>query len=214
MNKKQVFDLIEREKLLVIVRGVNENKLINLFKSMYNGGIRVAEITFGGEDDKVIAARLRTLISCADKEMCVGAGTVTDVCRAKLAVEAGAKFLVSPVFAAEVSDFCKQEGVLYIAGAFTPTEIKRATDGGADIVKLFPASFLGAGYLKAVLAPLSGTPVLAFGGVNLQNAAEFLRAGAIGVGVGAAIVDEKMLDVCDYSGIQTKACEFVSAIKG
>lgn len=213
MSKKSVLDIITREKLLVVARGVSDYKLINLFGSLYDGGVRVAEITFGCDDDQVIATRLHTLISAANKDMCIGAGTVTDLYRARLAFEVGAKFLVSPVFDSEVSDFCMEKGLLYIAGALTPTEIKHACDGGADIAKLFPASFFGADYLKAVLTPLKGTPVLAFGGITLQNTADFLNAGAIGVGVGSAIVDEKMLETHDYPGLAKKAGEFVKAIK-
>lgn len=213
MSKKPILDIIEREKLIVVARGVSDYKLVNLFGSLYDGGVRVAEITFGGDDDQVVATRLRTLISVASKDMCIGAGTVTDLYRARIASEAGAKFLVSPVFDAEVSDFCMKKDLLYIAGALTPTEIKRACDGGADIVKLFPASSLGSDYLKAVLAPLKGIPILAFGGITLQNAADFLRAGAIGVGVGSAIVDEDMLEMRDYPGLIEKAYDFVNAIK-
>lgn len=212
-TKEQVFNLIKSEKVLVIVRGAKTEKLIRLFDGLYRGGINVAEITFGTQPDEIIYDRLCTVISEFGDRMCLGAGTVTTAKRAELAIKAGANFLVSPVFGEDVASICKKAGVLYIAGAFTPTEIKCAYDGGADIVKLFPAGQLGAGYLKAVLAPLCGTPIMAFGGINKQNAVEFIRAGAIGVGVGADVVDEKMLESDDYLGIQIKAKEFILAVK-
>lgn len=212
IEKEKVLDYIKNEKILVIVRGVEEDSLSPLFNSLYDGGIRAAEIAFGDDTDEQTAGRIAALALEFGNKMLVGAGTVTDINRASLAVKAGAAFLVSPVFDEEVALFCKEQGVVYVAGAFTPTEIKRATCGGADIVKLFPASFAGADYLKAVLAPLKGTLVLAFGGITADNAPSFIKAGATGVGVGADVVNLDAIRRGDYDEITKRAQKFCKAV--
>ena len=214
--KDQLISAIRKEKIVAILRGVPEEKLYKLLKALYEGGIRLAEITF---DAKGITPATTTAdqIARMNREfagkMLVGAGTVLTVEQAKLAVEAGARFLISPNYDEDVIKYATQAGVVSMPGCVTPSEAVQATKWGADFVKIFPSDTLGPKYFKAICAPLSHIDFIAVGGVDDQNVADFLKAGAVGVGVGSNIVNKKMLQEEDYAGITALAKRYVEAIE-
>ena len=144
--------------------------------------------------------------------MVVGAGTVTSKELVYMAANAGAKYIISPDTDAEVIKLTRQMGLVSLPGAYTPTEAKQAYNAGADFVKLFPCVGDAPAYLKAVCAPFNHIRFLAVGGVNADNAADFLKAGAVGVGVGSCLANKKWADAGEYWRITEEAKKFIANI--
>lgn len=213
--KNELKNEVMRQKLIVIVRGVQSNRLEPLLEALYAGGVRFAEITFdarGGTSAEETAGQIRRMREVFQGRMHVGAGTVLTLAQAKAAVEAGAEFLISPNVNEDVIRYASRSGVLSMPGAMTPTEALCAFDAGADFVKLFPSDSLGVGYIKALCAPLSHIPFLAVGGVNERNVADFLKAGVVGVGVGGNIVKKDLIEQGRWEKIRDLATQYCAAI--
>ncbi len=214
--KAQTIADIRQEKLVAILRGVPDEKMPKLLEALYQGGVRLAEITFdakGVTPAEKTAAQIGAMKQAFAGKMRIGAGTVLTAEQAKLAVEAGAEFLISPNYDREVIEYAVKAGVVSMPGCITPSEAVEATKMGADFIKIFPSDTLGPKYFKAISAPLSHIPFIAVGGVDDQNVADFLKAGAVGVGVGSNIVNKKMLAADDYKGITALAQRYVDAIR-
>jgi 2-dehydro-3-deoxyphosphogluconate aldolase/(4S)-4-hydroxy-2-oxoglutarate aldolase len=171
------------------------------------GGVRAVEIT-------VTTPGAISLISelAGRPELLVGVGSVLDVETAELAIAAGARYVVSPVFDAEVLRVAQQAGVAVLPGAFTPTEILRAHESGADLVKVFPSDALGPGFIKAVLGPMPFLQLCPTGGVTPQNIGTWLAAGAKAVGLGGALVDAATVEAGDRATLTARASACVSAV--
>ena len=183
-----VLSKILKYKVISIIRDVEQDNLIPIMNALYNGGIRVVEITMSSP--KVLSSIEMVSDYFGDK-MLIGAGTVLDSESARAALLAGAKFILSPTVDLETIKITKKYGAVSIPGAFTPTEILQAYQHGADIVKVFPTS-LGAKYIKDIRGPLPQIPLLPTGGVSLENLSEFFKAGAVGAGIGSSLVDTKI----------------------
>lgn len=214
--KEQVIRSIRKEKIVAILRGVPDEKLPKLLQALCDGGIRLAEITFdakGVTPAEKTASQIRAMKQAFAGKMRVGAGTVLTARQAELAVEAGAEFLISPNYDREVIEYAAKAGVVSMPGCVTPSEAVEAAKMGADFIKIFPSDTLGPKYFKAICAPLSHIPFIAVGGVDDKNVADFLNAGAVGVGVGSNIVNKKMLAEDDYAGITALARRYVEAIE-
>jgi 2-dehydro-3-deoxyphosphogluconate aldolase/(4S)-4-hydroxy-2-oxoglutarate aldolase len=175
-----VIERIRAERVVGLLRAVPDAERVA--ESLVAGGISVLEVTMDSEGAEALIARLRTNI-----ELTVLAGTVRTRAEVERAVAAGAEACVSPVFSEVVVATCLGTGVPAIPGAMSPTEIERAAAAGVDLVKLFPARSLGPSYVREVLAPLRGIALLATGGIDEANAAEFLRAGAVAVAAGSSL---------------------------
>ncbi len=204
-------DMIERHKIIVIVRGVDGKDLIPLAEAMYAGGIRLMECTFdasGKTPDAVVAGNIEILQQHFGDRMRIGAGTVLSPQQAELVKAAGGSFVISPDTNPEVIKRTKELGLVSIPGAITPSEITAAHRAGADFVKLFPADLYGAKYIKALKAPLSHIKLLAVGNVTPEAAVDYMTAGAHGVCVGSAIVDKKRIASGDLAGITALAKQF------
>lgn len=213
--REQIIQTVEKEKIIVIVRGVEREKLIPLAEAMYEGGIRLLEITYsatGKIPDTETADRIRMLAEHFQDRMYIGAGTVLTEEQVELTARAGGKFIISPDTYPEVIKKTRALGLVSMPGALTPSEMQIAHRNGADFIKLFPISNLGAGYVKAVKAPLSHLKVLAVGGVDENNVAEYLKAGVDGFGLGSNIVDKKKIAENDWAGITALAKKFVALI--
>jgi 2-dehydro-3-deoxyphosphogluconate aldolase/(4S)-4-hydroxy-2-oxoglutarate aldolase len=143
----------------------------------------------------------------------IGVGTVIDAATARDAIAAGAQFVVSPVFDEEVVATARRYGKMVIPGAFTPTEILRAWTAGADVVKVFPATALGPGFFKDILAPLPQLRLTPTGGVDVKNAGDWIKAGAVFLGAGSALVTKDALAKNDFGSITANAKAFVEAIR-
>ena len=214
--REQIIQTVEKEKLIVIVRGVETEKLLPLAEAMYEGGIRLLEVTYsanGKVSDEETAKNIRMLADRFAGRMYVGAGTVLSEKQVELTYQAGGGFIISPDTCPAVIEKTRQLGMVSMPGALTPSEIQTAHKAGADFVKLFPVTSLGVGYVKAVKAPLSHIKLLAVGGVDENNMADYLKAGVSGFGVGSNIIDKKMLAENDWAGITALAKKYVQAVK-
>lgn len=207
-DKRQIVEAIKQNKIIAIIRGVEEDKIANLLSALYQGGVRAAEFAFEG-DGKKTAQTIKFAVDNFGDKMYIGAGTVTDSDRLELALKAGAGYVITPVCDTSFVSRCKEQGVCTIVGALTPTEIKTAADSGADFVKLFPADAFGPRYIKSVLAPLGHLNIIAFGGITKNNIDEYLSAGAVAVGIGAELVDKKAIAADDFGTITARAKSLV-----
>jgi len=214
--REQVIQTVEREKIIVIVRGVEKEKLIPLAEAMYAGGIRLLEITYsanGSVSDEATAENIRMLAEQFAGRMYIGAGTVLTEKQVELTAQAGGTFIISPDTCPEVIRKTRELGLVSMPGALTPSEMQIAHRNGADFVKLFPITSLGTSYVKAVKAPLSHLKILAVGGVNENNIAEYLKAGINGFGLGSNIIDKKKIAENDWAEITNLAKKYVSLVK-
>ena len=206
---------IEKNKIVVIVRGVAKEKLIPLVRAMYDGGIRLVECTYdasGKISDEEIASNIKMLCDYFKDKMIIGAGTVLSEKQVKLTAEAGGKFIISPDTNLEIIDFTKKCGLVSIPGALTPSEVAAAVRYGADFIKVFPVDLFGAKYIKTLKAPLSHARLLAVNGITAYNMNEYLSAGAVGVGVGSGTVNKKMIENNDFAGITKLAKEYTEKL--
>lgn len=214
--KNELINQIKEEKLIVIIRGVKEEQMLPLLHAMYDGGIRLAELTFDplNETPNTLTA---DLVRAAKKEfgdrMHIGVGTVLTERQVELAAAAGAEFAISPNVDSKIITHCRIYDMLSIPGALTPSEIVNAYNAGADMIKLFPSDTMGIPYIKAVRAPLRHIPMLAVGGVGLDNLADVLATGVWGVGIGSGVVRHDLLAKNDYAGITALAKQYTDIIK-
>lgn len=214
--KNNVTKAIENEKLIVIVRGVKKEKLIPLAEAMYEGGVRLLEITYDAKGivtDEETAENIKMLATHFEGRMYIGAGTVLKESQVQLTKNAGGTFIISPDTNTDVIKKTSELGLVSIPGALTPSEIQKAHISGADFVKLFPVTSMGVEYVKAVSAPLSHIKLLAVGGVVLDNIPDYLKAGVSGFGLGSNIIDKKALDEGDYKTITELAKQYTMAVK-
>ncbi len=214
--KSEASRLIKENGLIVIVRGAAPETLIPLADSLYEGGIRLIELTYdmsGKTSDSVTAEGIKRLNERFGGKMCVGAGTVLSKAQVELTAAAGGRFVLSPDFDPEVVRATLERGLVSIPGAITPTEAAAAYKCGADFVKLFPLNILGCEYLKMLKAPLSAVPFIAVGNVDLQSIHGYFEAGACAVSVGGAVVRRDLIQMGDYSELSRNAALFVKAVR-
>jgi len=211
--REDVIQSVMKNRIIVIVRDVAENKLLPLTESLYLGGIRLIEITYGSSDDLETAKSIEMLKEKFDGKMHIGAGTILTEKQVELTKTAGGEFIVSPNVFPDLITKSLQLGMVSIPGALTPSEICIAQRAGADFIKLFPASNMGEEYIKAVLAPLKGLRLLAVGGINTDNLIKYLAAGACGVGIGKNIVNRHLLASDAYDEISALAGRYVNITK-
>lgn len=210
-----LMEKVRRDKLIAIVRGLGRNHMLSLAGALIEGGINMIEVTFNQAKPDTWAdtqAAIRAIAGEFGSAVAPGAGTVMTVEQARMAKDAGAQYIVAPNVDEAVIREAKRLGMGAFPGALTPTECQAAHLAGADAVKLFPAGDLGPGYLKAIRAPLSHIEFLAVGGVNEKNAADFLRAGAVGLGVGGSLVNREWIEAGEFSKITALARVYRKAV--
>lgn len=206
VEKWKVINAIEQTGIIAIVRGVKQNEILQIANALYDGGVRVIEVTCNTPGYLNMIEALATEMG---KKMFIGAGTVLNAVTAQLVIEAGAQFVLAPDLNHEVIRLVHEKCKLAIPGIATPTEIMQAHRLGVDLVKLFPAGALGVRYLKEIRGPLDGTSIIPVGGVNLANIADFAQAGAFAVGVGGELVDKNAIAEENYAVITDKAKSFI-----
>lgn len=214
---QKIIEQIEKNKIIVIVRGVAKEKLISLVQAMHDGGIRVVECTYdasGKISDEEIADNIKMLCDYFKDKMIVGAGTVLTEKQVELTADAGGKFIISPDIDKEVIAFTKKCGLVSIPGALTPTEVAKAVKYGADFVKVFPVDLFGVKYIKTLKAPLSNAKLLAVNGITADNMTDYLEAGAVGVGIGSGIVNKKYIDENNFTAIIELAKAYTNKVSG
>jgi 2-dehydro-3-deoxyphosphogluconate aldolase/(4S)-4-hydroxy-2-oxoglutarate aldolase len=201
---------IEALGVVAVIRLKDPTRLRACVEAIAEGGVRVLEVTMtvpGAVD------LIRALVPTLPPGFLLGAGTVTDAATARAVIDAGASFVVGPVFRPDVIDACHAHDVPAMPGCFSPTEILAAHDAGADIVKLFPATALGPQFIRDVRAPLPQVKLMPTGGVTLDNAGEWIRAGAVAVGVGSALLDATAIEAGDWKAITANARRVVASVR-
>jgi 2-dehydro-3-deoxyphosphogluconate aldolase / (4S)-4-hydroxy-2-oxoglutarate aldolase len=201
---------IERAGIVAVIRIKDPAKLQAVVDAISEGGITALEVTM------TVPGAIELIANLAPKMpsgFLLGAGTVVDAGTALKVIDSGAQFIVSPVFRRDVIEACHSRGVPVTPGCFTPTEILDAWDAGADIVKVFPATALGPGYIKDVRAPLPHVKLMPTGGVTLDNAGEWIKAGAVAVGVGSALTDAKAIEAGNFGVLRANAERIVASVR-
>lgn len=212
----EILSALEQHKIIAIVRGVESSKCMKVAEALYQGGIRLIEITYNQSSPESwanTAAAIKEVAEAFSGRMYVGAGTVTSTRLVALTAEAGGRFIISPNTNVDVIHETKRLGLVSIPGAMTPSEILTAHEAGADFVKLFPASELGIGYLKAIRAPISHVRLIATGGIGENNARAFLDAGAAGLGVGGSLANKKVIENGEFEKLTQAAEALIAAIQ-
>lgn len=208
-----VVDLIGKLRFVAVIRLDDLSMAEPLTRALMNGGVLAIEFTLTNRDSLQVIADVRQKFpEIAEGKAVVGAGSVNSVDDCKAAIDAGAQFIVSPSTKFPVIETAKAAGVVVTPGAFTPTEIEDAWQAGADAVKIFPASFLGPGYVKAVLAPLPHLKLIPTGGVDDSNVADYIKNGAFAVGAGSNLLDKKAIAAGDWEAVSAHAAKFAQAV--
>jgi len=210
ISRADVVQRIEMEGVVAVVRLTDSQAGLDVANALIEGGVTVIEVTMTVPR----ATELIADLSRALPRALIGAGTVTDPGAARAVIDAGAKFVVSPVFRPRIVEACHERDVPSFPGCFSPTEILAAWDLGADIVKLFPATPLGPSYIKDLRGPFPAIKIMPTGGVTRENAADWIRAGAVAIGAGSALVDPKAVKAGRFSVITDNARAFVDAVRG
>lgn len=214
--KTAIKQAIKENKLIAIVRGVEPQTCLKIAEALYAGGFRLMEITYDQKCPENWESTARTIGAVAkayEGKMYVGAGTVTCPELVELTHKYGGRFIISPDANEDVIRRTCELGMVSIPGVLTPTEVMTAHRAGADFVKLFPAGSLGAGYVKAVKAPISHVDMLVVGGIDEKNIADFLAAGAAGAGIGGNLVNRKWVEAGQYEKITEVARQLVAAVQ-
>ena len=209
MTKLEQMQRIEASGIVAIIRANSSNELIKTAEAIKNGGVDVIEITMTTPGALSVITEVSKYLG---DEVLIGVGSVLDAETARVAMLAGAEFVVSPVTKNDVIDTCNRYGKVVIPGAFTPTEILYAWETGADYVKVFPSSGVGPSYIKDIKAPLPQIPLIPTGGINIENAADFIKAGSAALGVGSALVSNTIIESGDFNKLTQRAKELVSAV--
>ncbi len=208
-NRARVARAVEASGIVAIVRIGDATKVEPIVEALLKGGVTTLEVTMSVPGAVEIISKLAPNLP---KEVMFGAGTVCDVKTAKRVAKAGAKFIVSPIFKASIVKYCGEQDVACMPGCFTPTEIYAAWEAGADVVKVFPATSLGPAFFKDIKGPLPHIKLMPTGGVQLNNVGDWIRAGAVAVGVGSALMDPAAIASGRYAVLTEKAKAFVDAV--
>jgi 2-dehydro-3-deoxyphosphogluconate aldolase / (4S)-4-hydroxy-2-oxoglutarate aldolase len=209
-QRDSIVAAVEQSGIVAIIRMKEPDKVRAVVDAIAEGGIRTLEVTMTVPGAVQLIGQLAPTLPAG---FVLGAGTVLDAETVARVADAGARFVVSPVFRPAVIAACHARDVAAMPGCFTPTEILEAWDAGADVVKVFPATALGPSYLKDVRAPLPQVKLMPTGGVTLDNAGEWIRAGAVAVGVGTALLDAKAVAAGDYRTLRANAERIVASVR-
>ena len=201
---------LEQAGVVAVIRLADGAALRAVAEALAEGGVRALEVTMTVPR---ATALIEELARALPDEFLVGAGTVLDPGTARDVIDAGARFVVSPVFRRPVLEAVHARDVAAMPGCFTPTEILDAWEAGADIVKVFPATALGPSFFTDIRGPLPQVRLMPTGGVTRSNAGDWIRAGAVAIGVGTALVDRKAVADGRYDLITANARHFVDAVQ-
>ncbi len=209
-TKPDIISLLTNPGIIAIVRAQQAAQVVPLFEALIAGGVRAIEITMTTPNALAAIREAREKIG---ERALIGVGTVLDADTCRAAITAGAEFVVTPICRAELVAIAHAAGCPIMLGAYTPTEAQLAHEAGADFIKIFPADTLGPGYIKALRAPLPHLRIVPTGGVDVQNVADFLKAGCAALGVGSSLVSAKILQEADWAELTRRASAFVNAAR-
>ncbi|MEY8461914.1 bifunctional 4-hydroxy-2-oxoglutarate aldolase/2-dehydro-3-deoxy-phosphogluconate aldolase [Streptococcus merionis] len=206
-----MLEQLKKNYAFAVIRGKSAEDALEISRHAIAGGIKNIEITFSTPDATAVIAKLIEEFS-SDDSVVIGAGTVMTTDLAREAIVAGAQFLVSPHFSADIQAIAKAEGNLYFPGCATVTEVVRAMEAGCPIIKLFPGGSLGPGFIKDIHGPIPEVDVMPSGGVSIDNVASWKAAGACAVGVGSALSAKVATE--GYESVTEFARAFMEALEG
>jgi 2-dehydro-3-deoxyphosphogluconate aldolase / (4S)-4-hydroxy-2-oxoglutarate aldolase len=209
MDRAHLLTELVDSGVIAIVRLSAAEPLTRAAEALARGGVRFIEFTLTTPRALDVLAQAT---AAPFGDVVLGAGTVLDAESARAAILAGARFIVSPILNPEVITLCRRYGVLAIPGALTPTEILSAWQVGADLVKVFPIGSLGPGYIKAVRDPLPQVGLVPVGGVGLENAKDYVWAGASALGVGSSLVNDRVVAAGDWPALTAAARRLISLV--
>jgi 2-dehydro-3-deoxyphosphogluconate aldolase / (4S)-4-hydroxy-2-oxoglutarate aldolase len=210
-RRAKVTAQVEALGIVAVIRLKDPAKLRAVVDAIAAGGVRALEVTMTVPG---AVGLIRELAPTLPDGFLLGAGTVTDVATARAVIDAGASFVVSPVFKPDVVAACHERDVAAMPGCFSPTEILAAYESGADVVKVFPATALGPQFIKDLRGPLPQVKLMPTGGVTLENAGDWIRAGAVAVGLGSALVDARAIEAGRWDVITANARLVVASVGG
>jgi 2-dehydro-3-deoxyphosphogluconate aldolase/(4S)-4-hydroxy-2-oxoglutarate aldolase len=202
MNRELILNEVLKRKSVAVIRLKDSTKLKKVIEAISLGGVTVAEITTTVPNAIELIKKITNEVS---DEIIIGVGSVLDIQTAKDAIKAGAKYVVSPILKKEIIEVVHEYDAVSMPGCFTPTEIYSAYEFGADVIKVFPADTLGMQFFKGVLAPMPFLKLMPTGGVTLTNAGEWIKAGAVAVGVGTALLNKEAIENENYSVLSDNA---------
>ena len=214
--REEICKLVDQEKIIAIVRGVDPDTCLKVAEALYAGGIRLLEVTFPQKNPELFQATadaIAMIKSAFAGRMRIGAGTVLTVEQVEMAAKAGAEYIISPNVDTDVIRRTLELGLVSMPGALTPSEVMIAHNAGADYVKLFPIGVMGTAYVKAIMAPISHVKMLAVGNISSDNAADYLKAGVVGLGVGGKLVNKDAIAAGDFEKLTKAAEELIAAVK-
>jgi 2-dehydro-3-deoxyphosphogluconate aldolase/(4S)-4-hydroxy-2-oxoglutarate aldolase len=210
-RRMEVVDAIEQIGVVAVIRLRDPRQLRTVVDALAAGGLRALEVTMTVPN---AVDMIREIALALPDGFLIGAGTVTDGATARSVIDAGARFVVGPVFRPDVIRVCHEFDVPAVPGCFSPTEILAAHDCGADLIKVFPATMLGPQYIKDLRAPLPQLKLMPTGGVTLENGGDWIRAGAVAIGLGSALVDSKAIDDGRFDAITDNARRAIAIVAG
>lgn len=213
MDRIHVLNNIYKSGAVAVIRMADSAKLMKVAEAIYKGGVSAIEITMTTPNALAV---IEDIARNMGDTIQIGVGSVLDAATARMAINAGAEYVVSPVFKKEIIEMAHRYDKAAMPGCFTPTEILTAWETGADVIKVFPADILGMAFFKAVLAPMPQLKLMPTGGVNLDNAGDWLKAGACAVGIGSALLDKKAIADNNYAKLTKNAermCASIAAAK-
>ena len=210
MTKVEVLNTIRETGVIAIMRAQSSEQLIAAADAIKKGGVTVIEVTMTTPGALGVIAEAKERYG---SDVAFGAGSVLDPETGRAAILAGADFVVSPILNLGLIELCNRYGVATMPGCYSPTEIITGWQAGADLIKLFPASVGGPDLVKALVAPLPQVQIVPVGGVDLDTAADFIRSGAVALGVGSSLVSQKLLDSGDLDELTRRAAAFVEEVR-
>lgn len=210
MPEYRVLEELRRTGIVAIVRGAAPEQMSRIADALYQGGVRLMEVTF---NTPCAAESIQQLTKAYADKMIIGAGTVLDAPTARTAILSGAQFVLSPSLHVDVIRMCHKYNVLAVPGVFTPTEAVAAWELGVWVIKVFPAGVLGAAYIKQLMGPLDQLNIMVVGGIKAGNLPDFLRAKAMSAGIGSELVNQRLVDEGNYEEIYQRAKSFVGIVQ-
>lgn len=208
-TRSQTLQRLLNPGVIAVIRADSSAQLINVADALVQGGAPTMEVTMTTPNALQVISDVRAKFGDA---ICIGVGTVLDTETARAAILAGAEYVVTPTLNIEVIKLCRRYAKPIIAGAYTPTEALTAWEAGADFIKIFPADQLGPAYIKAIKAPLPQLEIIPTGGVDLNTAGEFIKAGCAAVAAGSSFVSKEILKSQDWPKLIETAKKFVEVI--
>ncbi len=210
MTKREIIEGLLEPGVIAIIRADSSDQLIDASKALIEGGVRAIEVTMTTPNALQV---IREVSQKFGKNALIGVGSILDDVTARLAIEAGAQYVITPVLRPTVITLCRRYGKPVMSGAYTPTEAMTALEMGTDFIKIFPADGLGANYIKAIKAPMPQLEIIPTGGVDVKTCGDFIKAGCVAVAAGSSLVSKEILKNKDWAKLTATAKAMVEAVK-